>query len=134
MASLDELRRHLDDLDDRLIELIADRQRTSREIARVKRSTGHPTRDYGREREVILGARATAAKHGVPPAVAEELEELANLVEANEIGNLKFLDLLLPHRVQSGLTRKDNLHRLRLSIKNPLGICRGEEHCYRYFW
>ena len=76
MASLDELRRHLDDLDDRLIELIADRQRTSREIARVKRSTGHPTRDYGREREVILGARATAAKHGVPPAVAEELMRL----------------------------------------------------------
>ena len=76
MASLDELRRHLDDLDDRLIELIADRQRTSREIARVKRSTGHPTRDYGREREVILGARATAAKHGVPPSVAEELMRL----------------------------------------------------------
>ncbi|NBU26158.1 MAG: bifunctional chorismate mutase/prephenate dehydrogenase [Gammaproteobacteria bacterium] len=73
MSSLDELRQHLDTLDARLIELIADRQRTSREIARVKRSTGHPTRDYGRERDVILGARAEAERQGVPPNVAEDL-------------------------------------------------------------
>lgn len=73
MPTLDELRRHLDHIDDRLIELIADRQRTSREIARVKRSTGHATRDYAREREVILGARKTAESHQVSPDIAEEL-------------------------------------------------------------
>jgi len=71
--SLEDLRKHLDDIDRQLIELIADRQRTSGEIARVKRSTGYPTRDYGREREVILGARAAAEAHGVSPRIAEDL-------------------------------------------------------------
>jgi chorismate mutase/prephenate dehydrogenase len=73
MATLDELRKHLDDIDRQLIELIADRQRTSREIARVKRATGYATRDYGREREVILGARAEAESKGVSPKIAEDL-------------------------------------------------------------
>jgi chorismate mutase/prephenate dehydrogenase len=73
MATLEELRKHLDDIDRQLIELIADRQRTSGEIARVKRSTGHPTRDYGREREVIVGARALAESRGVPAHIAEDL-------------------------------------------------------------
>ncbi len=71
--TLDDLRRQLNELDDRLIELIAARQDTSREIARVKRETGHPTRDYEREREVILGARAAATRLGVSPAVSEAL-------------------------------------------------------------
>jgi len=76
MTTLDELRKHLDDIDCKLIQLIADRQRTSGEIARVKRSTGHVTRDYGREREVILGARAQAQAQGVSPRIAEDLMRL----------------------------------------------------------
>ena len=58
--TLDELRRHLDELDRRLLQTIAERQATSREIARVKRATGYPTRDYARERDVIVGARSNA--------------------------------------------------------------------------
>lgn len=69
--TLDELRLHLNGLDRRLLELIAQRQSTSREIARVKRATGYPTRDYAREREVILGVREQAAQLGVPAATAE---------------------------------------------------------------
>jgi chorismate mutase / prephenate dehydrogenase len=69
--NLEELRRHLDGLDQRLLQLIAERQATSREIARVKRSTGHATRDYGREREVILGARHNATALGISPDIAE---------------------------------------------------------------
>ena len=74
--TLDELRLHLNGLDRQLLELIADRQRTSREIARVKRATGHPTRDYARERDVIMGARARAAGLGVPEDVAESVMRL----------------------------------------------------------
>jgi len=55
--NLDELRQRLDTLDRRLLELINERQAASREIARVKRATGYPTRDYARERDVILGVR-----------------------------------------------------------------------------
>jgi len=71
--TLDELRLHLSGLDRRLLELIAERQRTGREIARVKRATGYPTRDYAREREVILAVRASAAELGVPADAAEEV-------------------------------------------------------------
>jgi chorismate mutase/prephenate dehydrogenase len=74
--TLDELRRHLDELDARLLQIVADRQRTSREIARVKRATGFPTRDYGREREVIVGARDQAASVGVSPDLAEAFMRL----------------------------------------------------------
>jgi chorismate mutase/prephenate dehydrogenase len=69
--TLDELRQHLSGLDRRLLELIAERQSTSREIARVKRATGYPTRDYVREREVILAVRSGAAELGVPADAAE---------------------------------------------------------------
>jgi chorismate mutase/prephenate dehydrogenase len=74
--TLDELRQHLNGLDRRLLELIAERQHTSREIARVKQATGHATRDYGREREVILGARARATELGVPADAAEAFMRL----------------------------------------------------------
>src|SRR5580693_3689195 len=65
--TLDELRRDLDELDRRLLQTIAERQATSREIARVKRATGYPTRDFARERDVIVGARSNAASVGVSP-------------------------------------------------------------------
>jgi chorismate mutase/prephenate dehydrogenase len=74
--SLEALRQHLNDLDARLLELVADRQQTSREIARVKRATGHATRDYGREREVIMGARDQATALGISPDLAETFMRL----------------------------------------------------------
>lgn len=73
MADLKELRQRLDEIDAQLIELIAERQQKSREIARVKRATGKATRDYQREREVIVSARDTASRAGVSPQVAEAL-------------------------------------------------------------
>lgn len=74
--TLDDLRRKLDGLDQQLLQIIADRQATSHEVARVKRSTGRPTRDYRREREVIVGARDQATALGVSPDVAEALMRL----------------------------------------------------------
>ncbi|MGH8258639.1 MAG: chorismate mutase, partial [Steroidobacteraceae bacterium] len=72
-ASLDDLRLRLNDIDHRLLALVAERQAVSREVARVKRETGRPTRDYQREREVILDARNAAVALGVPPDAAESL-------------------------------------------------------------
>jgi chorismate mutase/prephenate dehydrogenase len=74
--TLEELRRHLDELDARLVALIAERQRASREIARVKKATGHPTRDFEREREVVLGVRRAAEAAQVPPQLAERIIRL----------------------------------------------------------
>ncbi len=74
--TLEELRRQLDGIDHRILELIAKRQATVNDIASVKRSTGFPLRDYKREREVFQGARAKAEQVGVSPDVAEALMRL----------------------------------------------------------
>jgi chorismate mutase/prephenate dehydrogenase len=74
--TLDELRRRLTDIDRELISLVGERQRLSREVARAKRATGHPTRDYRRERDVILGVREHAQTQGVAPDVAEQILRL----------------------------------------------------------
>jgi chorismate mutase/prephenate dehydrogenase len=75
-ASLEELRSRLTAIDRELLALVAERQRLSREVARVKRATGYPTRDYEREREVILGARSAATQQGLSPDLAEKILRL----------------------------------------------------------
>jgi len=75
-VTLADLRERLDDIDGRLLALIGERQRLGGEIARVKRETGYPTRDYQRERDVIMGARAKASELGLSPALAESLLRL----------------------------------------------------------
>src|ERR1700732_3317317 len=75
-VTLEDLRQRLTDLDRQLIAVVAERKAVSEEVARVKRATGRPTRDYGREREVILGVRALATERGVSPALAEQLLRL----------------------------------------------------------
>ncbi len=47
-----------------MLALVAERKQLSGEVARVKRSTGRATRDYEREREVILAARNKATPAG----------------------------------------------------------------------
>jgi chorismate mutase/prephenate dehydrogenase len=74
--TLDELRQRLDELDRKLIELVAERKRVGHEIAEAKRSTGRATRDFAREREVILAAREHATRLGASPDTAEELMRL----------------------------------------------------------
>ncbi|HVN42716.1 MAG TPA: prephenate dehydrogenase/arogenate dehydrogenase family protein [Steroidobacteraceae bacterium] len=81
MKSLSELRARLDAIDRQLLELVAERQAIGSEIAAVKRSTGQSTRDFRREREVLLKARADAEALGVSPALAESL--LQSLIRAS---------------------------------------------------
>jgi chorismate mutase / prephenate dehydrogenase len=71
--TLDELRSTLTELDEQLLGLVARRQALSQEVAAVKRSTGRATRDFGRERDVILRGRTTAQRLGVSPDLAETL-------------------------------------------------------------
>ena len=75
-VTLDDLRQRLSDLDRQLIRLVAERTQLGTEVARVKRATGHPTRDYARERDVIMGARNMAQESGLSPDLAEELLRL----------------------------------------------------------
>ncbi len=76
MSSLDDLRRRINELDRQILELVGKRQETSREVARAKRATGHATRDYNRERDVLLAAREAGKQYGVSPQVAESILRL----------------------------------------------------------
>ncbi len=71
--TLDELRTALTSLDEELIDVVARRQALSEQVAAVKRATGRATRDFGRERDVILRGRTQAARRGVSPDLAESL-------------------------------------------------------------
>jgi chorismate mutase/prephenate dehydrogenase len=79
--NLDELRIALTELDGQLVELVARRQALSEQVAAVKRATGRATRDFGREREVILRGRTTASRLGVSPDLAESL--LRQLIQSS---------------------------------------------------
>jgi chorismate mutase / prephenate dehydrogenase len=79
--NLDELRTALSDLDGRLLELVAQRQSLSEQVAAVKRASGRPTRDFGREREVILRGRTAAERLDISPDLAESL--LRQLIQSS---------------------------------------------------
>ena len=74
--TLDELRERLSALDRQLLTLIAERQALSRQVAEVKRTEGRPTRDFRRERDVLLQARAAATSLGISPSLAESVLRL----------------------------------------------------------
>jgi chorismate mutase / prephenate dehydrogenase len=74
--NLEELRARLTVLDRQLLALIAERQTLSRQVAEVKRSAGRATRDFVREREVLMQARAAAESLGLSPALAESVLRL----------------------------------------------------------
>lgn len=74
--SLDALRARLTELDKQLLTLIAERQKLSRQVAEVKSREGRATRDFKREREVILQARETAQTLDLSPALAESVMRL----------------------------------------------------------
>lgn len=74
--NLQEIRERLSELDRQLLALIAERQRLSREVAEAKRTEGRATRDFSRERDVLMQARATADSLGISPALAESVLRL----------------------------------------------------------
>lgn len=79
--NLDELRSELSELDAEILALVARRQALSEEVAAVKRATGRATRDFAREREVILRGRSAAESLGLPPDLAESL--LRQLIQSS---------------------------------------------------
>lgn len=70
---LKELRTRLSDIDQQLLQLIAERQSIVDEVGKFKRSEGRATRDFAREKDVIDGARAQAQALGLAPDLAEQL-------------------------------------------------------------
>ncbi|HEX4151161.1 MAG TPA: prephenate dehydrogenase/arogenate dehydrogenase family protein [Steroidobacteraceae bacterium] len=79
--NLDELRSELTQLDAEILTLVARRQALSEQVAAVKRATGRATRDFAREREVIVRGRQAAERLGLKPDLAESL--LRQLIQSS---------------------------------------------------
>lgn len=78
---LENLRASLTEVDDKLIELIAERQRIVEQISTHKLESGKATRDFQREKRVLEGARDRAADLGLRPGLAEDIMRL--LIESS---------------------------------------------------
>ena len=70
-----QLRTRLDQIDDSIIDLIAERQAMVTRIGKHKLATGAPLRHYEREREVIDRGMARAEQKGISGRVAREILE-----------------------------------------------------------
>lgn len=73
---LEKLRSQLSAIDQQILELVAERQKLSGEIGALKQASGRPTRDFGREKQVLDRARSLAASLDIPPGLAEALLSL----------------------------------------------------------
>ena len=74
--TLEELLDQLSAIDRQILDLVAERQRLSGDIGALKLSTGRPTRDFAREKQVLDRARALAAERGISSGLAEALLSL----------------------------------------------------------
>ena len=72
---LKQLRQRLDEIDDGIIDLIAERQAVVTTIGNHKLRIGAPLRHYEREREVIERGMSRAESHGLSRRVAREILE-----------------------------------------------------------
>jgi len=63
---LEQVRRRLDQLDDRLVDLIARRAELARSLGRAKRDAGLPIVDFAREAAVVRRAATHARHKGLP--------------------------------------------------------------------
>lgn len=78
---LNTLREALDEVDQRLVELAAQRQKIVADIGDIKAHAGRQLRDFRRERDVLNGVRSKANQLGLDPNLAEDL--IARLIEAS---------------------------------------------------
>lgn len=69
--NLDKLRNKLSNVDEKLVQLIAERQQIVGEIGKSKLDSGTGTRDYAREKDVLDMGRAQADDLGVDPDLVE---------------------------------------------------------------
>jgi chorismate mutase-like protein len=73
MADLDDLRSRIDQLDDALIAIVAERLAVCRQVAAVKEDSDTPVIQPGRVRDVVETRRQQAIDAGVDPDFVEQL-------------------------------------------------------------
>jgi chorismate mutase/prephenate dehydratase len=71
--NLDELRKRIDEIDTRIVDLIAERQRVSEEIGQGKQETNKRIEDRERELTVLQNVRAMARDKNISPSDVESI-------------------------------------------------------------
>lgn len=90
MTDMIEIRREIDRIDERMIELLAKRQRCVEKAIAVKKRDGMAARVPERIDEVIRNVRNLARTHKVDPAMAEAMwTEMVEWFVAHEERSLK---------------------------------------------
>jgi len=75
-SKLADLRKNLDQIDEQIISLLAERQMNVDAIGSVKLNTKSPTRDYQREKQVIDNITNYALSKNVDPEIAKQIFSL----------------------------------------------------------
>ncbi|HOB17211.1 MAG TPA: chorismate mutase [Candidatus Methanoculleus thermohydrogenotrophicum] len=80
--SLDAVRNEIREIDERIIDLVAERQRLAARIARLKQESGLPIRDDEQRRVVLDRVFTYAVKNQIDPVAVRKIFEI--LIEMNE--------------------------------------------------
>src|SRR4051812_41952263 len=70
---LSKLRAQIDDVDERLVAVLADRFTLTRQVGAVKRDAGLSPVDAAREQDLYRRVRSRASEHGIDPDLVEAL-------------------------------------------------------------
>ena len=73
---LESLRDRIDEIDDKIVELLSDRIGVAEDILEIKEGMGRGVRDKGREQKVVEKAREKAVEEGIDPEFAEDIIRL----------------------------------------------------------
>jgi chorismate mutase len=74
-ATVQEARARIDEINERVVELLAERQAIVDELCALKADAGRTVRDPEREAELLAHVRTVADEAGLPPDLAETLFE-----------------------------------------------------------
>lgn len=74
-TTLKDARARIDEINERVIELLAERQAIVDDLCKIKADTGKSVRDPEREAELLDHVRLVAEEAGLPPDLAEALFE-----------------------------------------------------------
>jgi chorismate mutase len=74
--SIPELRKKIDAMNRKLVELLGERLEVAREIARLKKQERLPILDASREDAIKAEMRVLAKEHGISPPIVEEMFQI----------------------------------------------------------
>lgn len=120
---LDEIRKEIDQVDDRLTELFAHRMELAKQVAASKKESGKQVADRGREREILY--RVTDGMNeemaGYTRVLYQTLFELSRASQRRRLTN----DSALPEKIKLSLEKTDASFPARAVV-----ACQGTEGAY----